>query len=135
MNKKFIRALLVILILMAIALAFMFGLLQEKPSSSERRTLCVSTSDDGQYRIEILAYSEPIFFGPQTIGIKIGEYGDVVLTYVGNDGKYIDERNFEISWSNHEVTIVIDGEEQHPVAYKISFEEDGNYFVERQEQN
>ena len=132
MKAGFIQKIIIVASIAAVILSalIVWALLQET-SSSDKRVICGSSSDDGVYEIKIVAYGEPFLFGPQSIGIRVGEYGDIIYTEVKNDGAAVDENNFAISWNDNIATIVILGSEQRAVTYQIVFEGQGNYSVER----
>lgn len=126
------KLIIVALIAVVILFALISWALRQGTFSPEERVICSSFSDDGIYQVEIVAYGEPIFFGAQSIGIKVDEYGDIIYTKVGNDGKYLKESNFDISWEDHVATVIVLGEEQKPATYRIAFKGQGNYIVERE---
>lgn len=111
--------------------ALIFWTLSQETSSPKERVICSSSSADGAYQVEIVAYGDPVSFGAQRIGIKVGEYGDTIYTRIGNDGATVDEGNFAISWDNNVAMVVVLGSEQKPVTYRIAFDGQGDYYLDK----
>lgn len=116
----------------AVVCVVIFGVLFQGDSSVKQRVICSSYSDTGRNKVEIIAYDGPIYFGPQYIGIKIGEYGDTICTHIANDGVTVNENNFEILWEDEIAVVTVSGKNQLPVTYRIAFGSQGDCSIVRQ---
>lgn len=125
------KAIMVSVIVVIILCVFILWTLSQETSSLEKHVICSSLSKDGMHQVAIVTYGQPLFFGAQSIGIELGEYGDVIYTKVGNDGATIDKNNFEISWEDNIAIVVVSGKNQTPVTYRILFGMQGAYHIER----
>ncbi|SDA09887.1 hypothetical protein SAMN02910447_00129 [Ruminococcus sp. YE71] len=71
--------------------------------------------EQGSYAVILSAESEPVFFGSQNGSITLLENGKEISRTdfdLSNDGKYMNEYNWDVSWENDCVTVTIMGEEQ-----------------------
>lgn len=82
--------------------------------------------DNSNYKLVIYSIGDPVWpFGPQKgklvlwgDGKKINESGFTI----SNDGKNACSANFTVSWGSNDVQIIINGEEQEDITYKLFFD-------------
>lgn len=116
--KKAFQVLLVVILICAVIFAF---LLYEykKP-----RTIAVETSPDGRYSLSFLETESALFFGPSGVALvmkdKEAETYEI-KTYIYNDGKYLDDNNWQVEWHSDYVEVMLKGEEQPDEVFVIRY--------------
>ncbi len=120
-KKNFLKILLVVL-LISISL---FGYIKYKKSYS-KKLVETSLSDDGSYILNIFMIGETDFpygkthcrFNLTRFSIEISE-----LSFdIADDGANASENNFNITWNDEYVSIIVSGSEQEDVTYNLYFD-------------
>ncbi len=122
MKKKNLLKILLVVLLISISL---FGYIKYKKSYS-KKLVETSLSDDGSYILNIFMIGETDFpygkthcrFNLTRFSIEISE-----LSFdIADDGANASENNFNITWNDEYVSIIVSGSEQEDVTYNLYFD-------------
>ena len=121
--KKRSRVLFVLATVLAAAI-LSFGVLIYKTEYEKR---IIQTYDSGKHQLIIYEIGEPGFpFGSskcRLVLLQNGQKIDSIDFHVANDGKHIDEGNFDVRWIDEGISVNVNGEEQEDKVYVLYFEE------------
>ena len=110
--KNFLKKHAVLLIALAtlvIFLAYAFYIY------TRPRIIATSISPDGKYTLSFIETESPVFFGSSEVSIlleKPEKEKQEFNTTIANDGKYLDEENWKVTWEKDYVEVLLIGEEQ-----------------------
>lgn len=110
--KNFLKKHAVLLIALAtlvIFLAYAFYIY------TRPRIIATSISPDDKYTLTFIETDSPLFFGPSKVRIlleKSEKEKQELNTEISNDGKYLDEENWNVIWEKDYVRVLLIGEEQ-----------------------
>ncbi len=79
------------------------------------RIIVNSISPDGKYTLTFIETDSPLFFGSSKVRIlleKPDKERQELNTEISNDGKYLDEENWKVTWKKDYVEVLLIGEEQ-----------------------
>ena len=79
------------------------------------RIIATSISPDGKYTLSFIETESPVFFGSSEVRIlleKPEKEKQEFNTTIANDGKYLDEENWNVIWEKGNVMVLLIGEEQ-----------------------
>lgn len=79
------------------------------------RVIASSISPDGKYALTFIETDSPLFFGSSKVRIlleKPEKEKQELNTEISNDGKYLDEENWKVTWKKDYVEVLLIGEEQ-----------------------
>lgn len=79
------------------------------------RVIASSISPDGKYALTFIETDSPLFFGSSKVRIlleKSKKERQELNTEISNDGKYLDEENWKVTWKKDYVEVLLIGEEQ-----------------------
>nr|WP_307759861.1 hypothetical protein [uncultured Peptostreptococcus sp.] len=74
-----------------------------------------SISTDGVYTLDFVETQSPTFFSQSDVCIVLkrgNEEKQEFYTEIANDGKRLDQNNWEVIWNEDRVTVTLKGEEQ-----------------------
>lgn len=116
------------LFILMIIFCFLFGYIRNNnifsilfPFDKTEHLLLRETSPDQSTTVSLYEVGSPFLFGSSSIKIYVNSKGDCVFsTSIHNDGKSLNDENYQIVWINNEPFITLDGEEQYPVTYHVT---------------
>lgn len=79
------------------------------------RLIATSISPDGKYTLLFIETDSPFIFGSSKVRIlleKSEKERQELNTEISNDGKYLDEENWNVTWKKDYVEVLLIGEEQ-----------------------
>ncbi len=111
------------LILIAVLFICFSGVLDNK----QEYLLAKSTSDNGNYTIEIFEVGSPNIFRTNAVKAYYSDadhkHGTAIFTAEVNNGeKALDKTNFTLTWEGDTAVLYLVGSEQTGTAYKINFD-------------
>lgn len=122
MKKKNIVKILLVILLITISI---FGYIKYKKSYS-KNLVETSLSDDGSYILNIYMIGEADFpYGKTHCHFNLTRYSIEVSEVsfdIADDGANATEDNFNITWNDEYVSIIVSGSEQENVTYNLYFD-------------
>ncbi len=88
------------------------------------RIIATSISPDGKYTLSFIETESPVFFGSSEVRIlleKPEKEKQELNTEISNDGKYLDEENWNVTWEKDYVEVILIGEEQGDEDLRLYF--------------
>lgn len=129
---KGISVLLIIFLAMG---ALLVGGLKYRTTYAKTEILSVS-SIDGQYTLFVYMIGEPDWpFGATHCRFDLMNADKRITRYpfdIHDDGATAHENNFDISWEEDYVTIIVSGSEQKDIVYQLSFDGNVEYWHEEE---
>lgn len=110
--KNFLKKHAVLLIALATLVIFLAYALY---AFTKPRIIATSISPDGKYTLSFIETESPVFFGSSEVRIlleKPEKEKQELNTEISNDGKYLDEENWNVTWEKEYVEVLLNGEEQ-----------------------
>ncbi len=122
MKKKNLLKILLVVLLISISL---FGYIKYKKSYS-KKLVETSLSDDGSYILNIFMIGETDFpYGKTHCRFNLTRFSIEIskLSFdIADDGANASENNFNITWNDEYVSIIVSGSEQEDVTYNLYFD-------------
>lgn len=110
--KNFLQKHAVLLIVLATSVIFFTSAFYV---FTRPRIIANSISPDGKYTLSFIETESPVFFGSSKVRIlleKPEKEKQELNTEISNDGKYLDEENWKVTWKKDYVEVLLIGEEQ-----------------------
>lgn len=110
--KNFLKKHLVLLIALATLVIFLASAFY---AFTKPRIIANSISPDGKYTLSFIETEFPIFFSSSKVRISLEKpekEKQEFNTEIANDGKYLGEENWKVTWEKDYVEVLLIGEEQ-----------------------
>ena len=124
MIKKILKTAALIILLLVLTAAILFGLLlyvfRYKIETKDQ-----SDSPDGAYTLLLQSVGTPFFFGPSNGRLLLEKNGKKVTSYryiLYEDGKVIRPESWQVSWEEEYVEVQLFGEEQNDVQVRLFYD-------------
>ena len=114
-----------IFLIILLPIAILYGGIKYRIDYAKTEVV-TSASEDGRYTLKIYMIGEPEWpFGSTDCRFELMDNSSRLVKYsfsVQNDGKKMHEDNFQVVWSDKNVTISVSGEEQEEETFILNFD-------------